>query len=591
MPTFACSSVDPLATDIPAILDPVFDHYRRASCATTAEGVAFCPFLCRSSDDAPEAYSGCSSTDITGLIFITSKSPLVCVPCLPPCPPPTNTTAGNTTARCTTVDPLATQTPAIFVPELGESLRDSCAVTPEDVAACPYLCGPYKTRGCSPVDLSGLVVNNGSSPLVCEHCLPPCSVGNITVSIPSSAPTTLLNINATTTCTTIDSSATPVPALWDPDPSFPAFVRSTCGITAADVGTCPFICGNSESFQPGSPGGCSSVDLTGQNSLVCEQCLPPCSSSNVSLSLPGNASSFAAQLCPSALLLGQPSNCTFVCGNADASFAPVCYPDTTTISELYSNSSLFCIECGSCLQCGLRAKLAKRQVDLTNSTNSTVPSSQPPFALTGQGEALVNQLASAILIVEILYSGTGDLAGVCDAFSDVTVITDLFLQGLNGSLIQQRICAAVQRPPTTNVSAVAQIVGLAAALYAVEVAANFSGTTDPRVLCYVIDWELVSSLGFDGQAAQDYICAAGAGSSLPPTPTGSSLAWAPLPPPTATGPAGSSGNVLVGAVRPSTSPTSPTRVNAEKTHKCPPKYTYDPFEPTMTRYRPRMYEF
>ena len=126
----------------------------------------------------------------------------------------------------------------------------------------------------------------------------------------------------------------------------------------------------------------------------------------------------------------------------------------------------------------------------------------PPFG--GEAEQLVIKLATAIYIVEVINNG-GDLTKACDNVN----VAALYLEGLDGHLAKQRICAAaLSPPPTADPSSRAQIIALATALYAVEVAGNYAGGTDLTNLCNVIDLNTIVALGFDGSSVKQFVCSA-----------------------------------------------------------------------------------
>ncbi|KAI9875581.1 MAG: hypothetical protein M1830_008320 [Pleopsidium flavum] len=144
----------------------------------------------------------------------------------------------------------------------------------------------------------------------------------------------------------------------------------------------------------------------------------------------------------------------------------------------------------------------------------------PPFG--GQAQQQVMVLATAIYIVEVI-NNRGNLTQVCNDLN----ATALYLEGLDGNLAKQKICAAALSPlPPTNSSAITEIIALATALYAVEVAGNYAGGTNLTNLCNVVDVNTISLLGFDGISVKNFVCAAAAGTSLAPTSTGTTLATA-----------------------------------------------------------------
>lgn len=105
------------------------------------------------------------------------------------------------------------------------------------------------------------------------------------------------------------------------------------------------------------------------------------------------------------------------------------------------------------------------------------------------------------------------------------------MEGLNGALAKQKICEAAQNPPPpATASAIDQVLALATALYAVEVAGHYAGGTNLTNLCKVVDTKAISLLGFDGPAVKNYVCTAALGETKDPAcPVGPS-ATAPASP-------------------------------------------------------------
>lgn len=248
--------------------------------------MAKCPYLCSAAGGGP--YQQCNSEDISGNKPMGQFPPILCTRCLPPCAsangsvPSASSSLPSISASptCTSRVPAGSDTPSISEPDVNLLVRSSCGFTPATIEDCPFLCfalGALTAGNCSSQDFTGLVVDGISLPIVCQQCLLPCE--GATTALPSP------------TCTTLASD------LLDPTPSADAdgvHFRLSCGVSAATVNECPYLCSRSENPYVKQ---CFNHDLTGQSfgvpgTLDCEQCLLPCGL-NVTLdltsSLPGLA--------------------------------------------------------------------------------------------------------------------------------------------------------------------------------------------------------------------------------------------------------------------------------------------------------------
>ena len=102
----------------------------------------------------------------------------------------TSVTTTKATADCTSLDPSASATdiPASVDPGTGLLFRSSCGVTNATVAQCPYLCsraGGGFFRECENVDITGEEPTGQFPPILCTHCLPPCTTLNTSSSLKS----------------------------------------------------------------------------------------------------------------------------------------------------------------------------------------------------------------------------------------------------------------------------------------------------------------------------------------------------------------------------------------------------------------------
>lgn len=149
--------------------------------------------------------------------------------------------------------------------------------------------------------------------------------------------------------------------------------------------------------------------------------------------------------------------------------------------------------------------LAKRKT-----SNDTIETS----GLSPLAQILVTQLSTAIYAVDLINLGS-NLNGTCQDLQASANLTSGTSIGVNLTQAADFICAAYAANVTYIDPTVVQV--FAAALYAVELAGNFTGTTNTTALCASIDLDILTlpAFGVDGTAIQSYVCNA--------TPMGTTL--------------------------------------------------------------------
>lgn len=128
-----------------------------------------------------------------------------------------------------------------------------------------------------------------------------------------------------------------------------------------------------------------------------------------------------------------------------------------------------------------------------------------PPALMGEPFRLIQQLFTVLYSIGVINSGA-DLGEACLQSQSANAILDLARVGLNATQAAAIICTASF--PGSDISIFNQtLVGSAAAgLYAVELAANFTGTADTAVLCNQLELNLLPDFGVDIAAVRTYVC-------------------------------------------------------------------------------------
>lgn len=130
-----------------------------------------------------------------------------------------------------------------------------------------------------------------------------------------------------------------------------------------------------------------------------------------------------------------------------------------------------------------------------------------PLVLTGQAFQLIEQLFTVLFSIGVINSGV-DLGESCLQLQSANAVLDLAQVGLNATQAAAIVCTASL--PDSDLASFNQnlIASAAAALFGVQLAAKFTGTTDTGKLCTQLDLSPLPALGVDTDAIQTLICKA-----------------------------------------------------------------------------------
>jgi hypothetical protein len=521
-----CTTFPPTATPSDALYGAFIniDAWLRETCGVNYLEVVECPWLC--GDFATRA---CAPRNVT------EQYDVPCEQCLPPCSdhtpaflprtasatsnassPTQNTTAIQPTPTCVDLPPAFTYIPNFYDPDADVFLREKCPVDTETSRQCPWLCGYGLTKLCSPTNLTSSYTHPDLGPLPCQKCPLICPV-RLSNSFPNIEPNTTVpvdfNITVKTpswpsTCTAAQPS--PTPAYLDPFLKFS--YRFSCATTVEEVQECAWLCGYPPHLRT-----CSPMNLTAELApwypKPCEQCLLPCGSNgtegDTTLSPPGPTATplkprhahrdnelvgrspvLASATCPS-----PPSaDCPYVCAEDGCPFQ--------CSTNLYDADSTFsCITCEDLDGPSHRHEPRQRQKIIGS-----------PTPYTGRALELTLDLTTAIYTYLLYHSGI-NLTTICEQLN----VTAHFEMGLNGTAVKKSICQFAKNPPSSQYTPLEQVIGIAAPLFAVQVAGNYAGSSSLTYLCNEINYQVVSDLGFDGRGAQQFVCSEASRASLAPT--------------------------------------------------------------------------
>ena len=176
-----------------------------------------------------------------------------------------------------------------------------------------------------------------------------------------------------------------------------------------------------------------------------------------------------------------------------------------------------------------------------------------PTLTPQQAAALGEQIALAVVIVNQISSGQ-DIATLCSSAADPAALLGPSAANINATFVQEVVCSLNNVEKGSVASTIDQLADIAAAFAVIDAAASIVNTTDPAVLCQVIDFPSLAMYNIDWQALQSLIC--NAASSIPSDSTTSSTAIATPPPPPPPSPM-TSAPTTTSPVVPPTSPPPP----------------------------------
>jgi hypothetical protein len=173
---------------------------------------------------------------------------------------------------------------------------------------------------------------------------------------------------------------------------------------------------------------------------------------------------------------------------------------------------------------------AKRQLPHTKRQNVTNPI--PPSGLPPQALLYLTQINTVLFSIDLVNVGS-NLNESCQDLRNGVNNTQAASIAINTTQAADFVCAAYAANLTYIDPSIVQV--FATALYAVALAANFSGTTNTTNLCNSIDMNIltISMFGVDGHGVQSYVCNGnnatfGTGTSstsLPSTVTVTTSGW------------------------------------------------------------------
>ena len=146
----------------------------------------------------------------------------------------------------------------------------------------------------------------------------------------------------------------------------------------------------------------------------------------------------------------------------------------------------------------------------TNTTvgNTTSTSSGISTQLSGQSLELFTELNTALFAMDLINTPGVDLAALCRELRTAALIptSQLDMISINAQQAADIVCFASIYGVAFNVSTPQLIGQLAAAIYAVEIGANYTGTTNASQLCNQVDYSNQGYLGINSTAVSSFIC-------------------------------------------------------------------------------------
>jgi hypothetical protein len=173
-----------------------------------------------------------------------------------------------------------------------------------------------------------------------------------------------------------------------------------------------------------------------------------------------------------------------------------CMPETTAITRREFRGYVEATTIEASTTAKRHLPHAKRQ----NTINPISGSGLPP-----QAQFYLTQINTAIYVIDLINIGS-NLNGTCQDLRSGANNTQGAAIAINITQAADFVCAAYAANLTYIEPSLVQI--FAAALYAVEVAGNFTGTTNTTALCSSIDVDILTLpvFGVDGQGVQSYVC-------------------------------------------------------------------------------------
>ena len=140
-----------------------------------------------------------------------------------------------------------------------------------------------------------------------------------------------------------------------------------------------------------------------------------------------------------------------------------------------------------------------------------------PLMLMDESLDLIEQLFTVLYSIGVINSGS-DLRARCRQLGSANAILDLADVGINATQAADIVCMASESAANLELYNQSSIATAASGLYAVQIAANFTGTVDPQKLCSQLELDSLADLGVDVEAVEQFICMTDDGMTPPTGP-------------------------------------------------------------------------
>ena len=146
---------------------------------------------------------------------------------------------------------------------------------------------------------------------------------------------------------------------------------------------------------------------------------------------------------------------------------------------------------------------------------------QMPTNMTGVSDefvSLVTELNTALFCIELINNPKSNITELCQSYSNYNSTPQTFEVAIDPAQAASILCEAEILNVTYIDNSIVEL--LPEAIYALELASNYTGTTNTTQLCNEINFNITTlpALSVNGSAIQSFVCNAG-GSSATPTST------------------------------------------------------------------------
>lgn len=156
-------------------------------------------------------------------------------------------------------------------------------------------------------------------------------------------------------------------------------------------------------------------------------------------------------------------------------------------------------------------------VELLRRQNTGTATPANAFGLVGEPLRLCGQLFTLLFSIGVINSGQ-DIGAACLQLNSANAFLDLASLGLNSTQAGAIVCEAAQNGGDLSAYNQTLFSIVTAGLYAVELASNYTGTTNPRELCTRLDFSPLARFGIDVASIQSAVCGA-QNTTLTPLPS------------------------------------------------------------------------